>query len=481
MNIVKADITSETRGSEKSIHRSHPVSFVFVVDTNKQPLNPVHPGRARLLLNAGKAAVLKRYPFTIVLKTAVEQPQIQFLRIKLDPGSQTTGIAIVDEQGSQVLFAAELAHRGQDIKKALDGRRANRRGRRARHTRYRKPKFDNRSRPKGWLAPSLESRVCNVETWVNRLRKLCSITAISMELVRFDMQAQENPEISGTQYQQGTLAGYEVKEYLLEKWGRACSYCGKQNVPLEVEHIQARANGGTDRVSNLCLACVACNTSKGTQDITVFLAKQPDVLKRIQAQAKAPLTSASAVNSTRWALLERLKGTGLPVECGSGGLTKYNRSIRSFSKTHWLDASCVGASTPAVLKISQVRPLFIRATGHGRRQMCLMDARGFPRTQPKAKHFPHEFRTGDIVKAVVPAHLKNSGVHVGRMSARAKGAFTIDTNRGKVTDIGKKYCRMLQKTDGYGYAQGSTPAGAFLSSLSLKHEGPQKGFQWKNA
>src|SRR6202030_2743168 len=117
------------------------------------------------------------------------------------------------------------------------------------------------------------------------------------ELVRFDMQAQENPDIQGQEYQQGTLAGYETREYLLEKFNRTCSYCGKKDIPLQVEHIQARANGGTDRVSNLCLACEKCNQAKGTKDIAVFLKKKPEVLKKILAQAKAPLKDAAAVNS----------------------------------------------------------------------------------------------------------------------------------------------------------------------------------------
>jgi len=274
-----------------------------------------------------------------------------------------------------------------------------------------------------------------------------------MELVRFDLQLMQNPEISGIQYQQGTLAGYECREYLLAKWGRACSYCGKQNVPLQIEHIQARANGGTNRVSNLCLACQPCNKRKGTQEISVFLAKQPERLKRIQDQAKAPLKDAAAVNATRWALVERLKQTGLPVECGSGGMTKYNRSIRNLPKTHWLDAACVGASTPPLLQISQVKPLLITAHGHGCRQMCLMDKFGFPRTKPKAKHFPHPFRTGDIAKACVPTPLKNAGVHTGRMAAKAKGGFSISTHTGTITDIGKQYCQILQRADGYGYTQ----------------------------
>ena len=231
------------------------MSKVFVLDTNKQPLDPIHPGWARKLLDTQQAAVFRQCPFTIILKTERVNPQVQSFRLKLDPGSKTTGLALVNETSGEVVFAAELAHRGQQIKKALDGRRAVRRRRRARHTRYRKPRFANRIRPVGWLAPSLKSRVCNIETWVKRLRKLCPITAISMELVRFDLQALENPEICGIEYQQGTLFGFEVREYLLEKWKRVCAYCGAKGVPLEVEHILCQSRGGTQRVSNLTLAC----------------------------------------------------------------------------------------------------------------------------------------------------------------------------------------------------------------------------------
>jgi len=453
-NIVEANITPKLSGGSKE---QSPMSNVFVVDANKRPLNPVHPGRARMLLNAGKAAVLKRYPFTIALKTAVEAPRVKPLRVKIDPGSRTTGIALVDDQSGKVVFAAELSHRGQAIKKALGDRRRVRRSRRARHTRYRKPRFQNRRRPKGWLAPSLLSRVYNALTWVNRLRRLCPISAISMELVRFDAQAMENPALEGGQYQQGTLAGYELREYLLAKWARTCVYCSKQNIPLQIEHIIPRAKGGTDRVSNLTLACEKCNRAKGSQDIAVFLKKKPEVLKRILAQAQAPLKDAAAVNATRWALYQRFKDIGLPVECGSGGLTKFNRSSRHLPKTHWLDAVCVGKSTPETLQVKGIVPLLITASGHGCRQMCLMDGIGFPRTKPKQRKFTHGFRTGDIVRAVVPDHLNHAGIHVGRMSAKEKGGFTITTAQGNIPDVGKKYCRTLQRADGYGYLQPCAP------------------------
>jgi hypothetical protein len=208
-----------------------------------------------------------------------------------------------------------------------------------------------------------------------------------------------------------------------------------------------------NRVCNLTLACQVCNQAKGTQDIGVFLASAPERLARILAQAKAPLADAAAVNATRWKLYHRLSALGLPVECGSGGLTKFNRTKRDLPKTHWGDAACVGKSTPETLSIKGISPLLIKANGRGCRQMCLMDTYGFPRTKPKAKKFKHGFRTGDIVKAVVPAHLNNPGVHVGRMAAKATGSFTIATKRGSVTDIGKKYCRTLQRKDGYGYSQ----------------------------
>ena len=182
------------------------MSQVFVVDTKKTPLDPVHPGRARLLLKQGKAAVLKHFPFTIILKGESVDPQVQPLRIKLDPGSRTTGIAIVNDASGEVVFAAELTHRGQAVKAALDDRRGVRRSRRQRKTRYRKPRWQNRKRKEGWLPPSLESRVLNVLTWVRRLSRSAPISTISMELVKFDLQQMENPEISGREYQQGTRA-----------------------------------------------------------------------------------------------------------------------------------------------------------------------------------------------------------------------------------------------------------------------------------
>ncbi len=431
------------------------MSNVFVIDTQQQPLTPVHPGRARLLLKAGKAAVYRRYPFTLILKHKVEQPMPAPLRLKIDPGAKTTGLALVADATGQVVWAGELTHRGAQIKKALDTRRGVRRGRRSRQTRYRAPRFANRRRRAGWLPPSLLSRVCNILTWVARLRRSAPITALSAELVRFDLQHLENPDIAGIAYQQGTLHGYEIREYLLTRWNRTCAYCGAQNLPLQVEHIVSRARGGSDRVSNLALACEPCNLKKGTQEIQEFLSHDEKRLARILAQAKAPLKDATAVNATRWELFRRLQATGLPLETGSGGQTKYNRVSRGLTKTHWVDAACIGASTPERLHTAEVFPLLIEAVGRGRRKMCNTNELGFPTGHRKRRRRYFGYQTGDLVRAVVPERLKCAGTHVGRVVVKAAGTFTIETSHGKVTDVPHRYCRPLHRSDGYAYHQGA--------------------------
>ena len=420
-------------------------NLVFVLDTQKRPLSPIRPGLARKLLSNGKAAVFKSYPFTLILKVEVIAPQ-KPITLKLDPGSKTTGIALV--QGEDVIFGAELTHRGQAIKASLESRCSLRRVRRNRQTRYRKAKFSNRTRPKGWLAPSLQHRVETTLTWVTRLTKVAPIASITQELVRFDLQQLENPEISGIEYQQGVLHCYEIREYLLNKWERTCAYCGVTNTPLQVEHIHPKAKGGSNRISNLCLACDACNKKKGTQDVEQFLSKKPEILKRILSQAKRPLKDAAAVNSTRWALFNRLRTTGLPVSTGSGGLTKFNRTRLNLAKTHWLDAACVGKVES--LKILTNKPLLIKATGHGTRQMCRTDKFGFPsRYVPRFK-FVKGFQTGDIVKAVVTSG-KKIGTYVGRVAVRTSGSFNISASE-LVSGISYKYCSIIHRKDGYSYA-----------------------------
>ena len=140
--------------------------MVFVLSSDGQPLDPCHPARARQVLRRGRARVVRRFPMTIqLLDRRADQSTTHPLRLKIDPGSRTTGLALVTEESATVVWAAELTHRSRAIRDALLTRRASRRNRRHRHTRYRAARFANRRRPAGWLAPSLRSRVEHITTW----------------------------------------------------------------------------------------------------------------------------------------------------------------------------------------------------------------------------------------------------------------------------------------------------------------------------
>ncbi len=433
---------------------------VFVLDRCGKPLMPCSEKRARLLLERGRARVHRVVPMVIrLVDRQVANSTLQPVRVKVDPGSKTTGLALVRDIESTdsvtgeiyrqvaVLNLMELVHRGHQISEALTARRNMRRRRRS-NLRYRAPRFLNRRKPQGWLPPSLQHRVDTTGAWVERLRRWSPVVAISSELVRFDMQALDNPEIAGAEYQQGTLQGYEVREYLLEKWGRKCAYCDATEVPLQIEHIYPKARGGTNRVSNLTLACAPCNQRKAAQPVQDFLVKEPQRLTSILAQAKRPLKDAAAVNATRWALARALQNTGLPVELASGGRTKYNRVRLGLKKTHALDAVCVG-------HLGEVRQwqrptLTIKCTGRGSYQRTRLDKYGFPRGYLMRTKRVKGFGTGDMVKACVLTG-KKVGTYTGRVAVRASGSFNIRTSTELVQGISHKHCQLVQRADGYGY------------------------------
>lgn len=420
---------------------------VFLLDTNRKPLNPITPRQARKLLEKGKAAVLRRYPFTLILKREIEDPEIFPLTLKIDPGSKHTGLALLSRD--MVIWVAQIEHRGQVISESLTKRSQSRKSRRNRKTRYRAPRFDNRKRKEGWLPPSLMHRVQTTDTWVKRLMRLCLVSEVWIEQVKFDSQLMQDAEISGVEYQQGELQGYTVREYLLEKWGRKCAYCGKKDVPLQVEHIVPKARGGSNRVSNLTLACECCNQKKGSKPIEEFLKKKPDVLKKIKDQAKKPLKDSAAVNSTRKKIVEVLSVL-LPTTTATGAQTKYNRCRLGLPKDHHVDAACVG--DVETLNFYATQPLKIKCTGHGSRQYQNVDKFGFPRGKPKKEDpYVQRFRTGDIVKAVVTSG-KKVGTYVGRVAVRITGSFNISTKEGKVQGIGYKNCSKLYSVDGYSYS-----------------------------
>lgn len=418
---------------------------------------PCSEKRARLLLERGRARVHKLHPFTIrLVDRTTSESTLQDVTIKLDPGSRATGVAVVrvsdegegDDPTHHVLHLSEVTHRGATISEKMRQRAAFRRRRRSANLRHRAHRFKNRARPGGWLAPSLRHRVETTDSWVRRYQRLVPITNIVMELVRFDTRVLSNPEIKGVLYQRGELFGYEVKEYLLEKWNRRCAYCDVAGVPLQVEHIVPRARGGSNRISNLTLACVPCNRRKGAQPIEAFLGHDRERLNKIKFHQKVSLRDAAAVNSTRWALWRALSATELPVRCSTGGRTKWNRVRFGIPKTHALDAACVGFMD----KISSWRQpaLMIQCVGRGAYKRTHLNRFGFPRSIMMRRKQVRGFQTGDHVRAIVPSGV-HAGTWTGRVAVRATGTFKILCGSGR-PDVNWRHCRLLQRGDGYGYS-----------------------------
>jgi 5-methylcytosine-specific restriction endonuclease McrA len=425
-----------------------------------------HPARARELLSKGRAVVARHTPFVIRLKDRThDESVVQGVQLRIDPGSRGTGIAVtdekreVDDKGSLItvrrgLVAFELQHRGRRIKKKLEQRANHRRRRRTANLRYRAPRFSNRVRPEGWLAPSLQHRVDTAMAQSGRLVRWTPVVEIHVERTAFDTHAlSAGRDLSGVEYQHGTLHGTEVREYLLAKWGRACAYCGAADVPLNIDHIQPRALGGSDRVSNLTLACVPCNEAKAARPAEEFLSGQPARLQKILAQARAPLQDAAVMNATRWRLADALTSLGVPVRHSSGGRTKWNRTTMGLAETHTLDALAVGHLDHEhgdMIVRHPTHVTVIGASGRGSYARTRPDRYGFPRLILTRAKVHHGYQTGDLVRAAVPKG-KYAGIHTGRVAVRATGSFNITTARGTVQGIHHRYVRLLQRADGYAY------------------------------
>ncbi|MEI2583096.1 RNA-guided endonuclease IscB [Scytonema sp. PRP1] len=437
---------------------------VFVIDKNGIPLKPTTPARARFLQSKEKAKKFRLYPFVIMLDKDVDHEVEKYLELRIDPGSKVTGFSLVVKETNEVIWGMELEHRGEAIKQDLISRAGYRRGRRSRNLRYRMCRF-NRKKPAMWLAPSLRHRLLTVETWVKRLIKYAPIASIAIEEVKFDMQKMESPDIEGIQYQQGTLAGYTIREALLEKWGRQCAYCTAKDVPLQIEHIHPKSKGGSDRFANLTLACEKCNKKKSNKSVEEFLKCKPEVLKKVKATQKKSLSDAAAVNSTRKAIVHMAQQFDLPVISCDAASTKMVRVVNNLPKEHWIDAACVNAISSVNLRVCQ--PLRVVAKGHGSRQSRRVNASGFPvitsikkdlatgkkivKTIEAKKEYTHT-TAGDFVWIKLEKDRKH--VKKGRYKARVKTPtqqgveIVIDGHR---ITVNQKHVTFIHRNDGYSY------------------------------
>ncbi len=282
-------------------------------------------GKVKWLLKSGKAKVVRRTPFTIQLLYETVG-YVQPVTLGVDPGYKNAGLSAVTDK--KEVFRAESQIR-TDIPGLLSERRQYRRSRRNRKTRYREPRFDNRThiKHKGWLAPSVENRI---DAHVKLIKLACSILPVSsimIETAQFDIQKLKNPEVDGKEYQQGEQTGFwNVREYVLWRDRHKCQHCkGKSKDPvLQVHHLESRKTGG-DRPENLLTLCKTCHERYHAN--TFALSK--------------PLTGFRAtahINIMRWQLYERVKALDIPVSVTYGYRTKRDRVLQGLPKTHVNDA-----------------------------------------------------------------------------------------------------------------------------------------------
>lgn len=420
--------------------------MVFVLDKSKKPLNMISHAKARILLKNKQAVVHKIYPFTIRLKDNSCVSNDKTYTVKLDPGSKHTGIAIVDNT-DKVVMLAELEHRGHLIKKDLDSRRINRRSRRDRKTRYRPARFLNRTRPKGWLAPSVKSRADNVINFIKKYKKFLNINKVMIENVSFDTaQMSSDTKLYGVAYQQGPLSNTNLRKYIFSKTKGRCSYCGAE--ATEIDHIVPKSKGGTNSSYNLTPACRACNQIKSNLSLKDFGKIMDKDYSHLEPK-KLP-KDAAIVQSARNYMVKEITKLVSDTTLHDAWLTKYNRDELGLPKEHYYDALSVG-EVPNSFNFLADKILVISTKGRGSRQMCRVDKYGFPRTAPKGSKLVEGFQTGDMVKAIVSKGLKQ-GEYLGRVAVRSKKSFNIRTKNGLVKDIGYKYCRLIQRGDGYLYS-----------------------------
>jgi N6-L-threonylcarbamoyladenine synthase len=311
--------------------------MVYVINKNGQPLMPTeNHAKVRVLLKSGKAKVVKKCPFTIQLLYDSTN-HTQKVTLGVDSGSRHIGISATTKD--KVLFEADVELRN-DIVDLLSTRRELRHSRRNRKIRYRKPRFDNRKRKDGWLAPSVQQKVDSHLTMIEKVRKILSISDIVAEVASFDIQKIKNPSISGAEYQQGEqLDFWNVREYVLFRDGHTCQCCkGKsKDKILNVHHIESRKTGG-DAPNNLITLCETCHTGyhKGT-------VKLPKTIHRGMS-----FRDATFMGIMRWAFYNKLKEIYPNVSLTYGYITKHTRIENDLPKDHYIDARCISGNPKAV-------------------------------------------------------------------------------------------------------------------------------------
>ena len=404
--------------------------MVYVISQNGQPLMPTeNHAKVRILLKNKKAKVIKKCPFTIQL--AYDSTNYtQDITLGVDAGSKYIGLSATTK--SKVLFESDVELRN-DIVNLLSVRRQNRRTRRNRKTRYRKPRFNNRRRKEGWLAPSVQNKVDSHLTVIRKVHEILPITKVIVEVASFDIQKIKNPMISGTEYQQGEqLDFWNVREYVLFRDGHICQCCkGKsKDKILNVHHIESRHTGG-DAPNNLITLCETCHTGhhKG-------IVKLPKTIRRGMS-----FKDAAFMGIMRWAFYNKLKEIYPNVNLTYGYITKNTRIKNSLPKEHYIDARCISGNVEAIASGTVYYQKKVRC--HNRQIHKSTILKGGIRKRNQAPYDVMGFRLFDKVKWKGQNCFIFGRRSTGRMDLRLLDGTKINASVGyknlKIIEMRKNY------------------------------------------
>lgn len=311
--------------------------MVYVLNIDGKPLMPTSNAKARILLKQKKAIVKELKPFTIQL-TYTTTEYVQEITLGIDSGYNNIGFSAITKSKELISGEVKLL---QGMKERLLSRTRYRKIRRSR-LRYRKARWNNRtkSKPKEWLAPSLQHKLDSHIKFVNYLYSILPITKCIVEVANFDIQKMKNDAISDIEYQQGDMMNFwNVREYVLHRDNHKCQNPNCQNKDkeqiLEIHHIKYKSLGGTDAPSNLISLCNKCHTSPNHKQ-GKFLYDWCQDGKKVRG-----FKDATFMSMIRWYLINQLKENHDNIYVTYGYITKNHRINNKIEKSHCNDAFAI--------------------------------------------------------------------------------------------------------------------------------------------
>ncbi|MBU4288292.1 MAG: HNH endonuclease [Proteobacteria bacterium] len=298
---------------------------VYVLAVDGTPLMPCSACKAKKLLKQKQATVVKRVPFTIQLNFECEN-KVQRVILGIDSGYENIGFSLITK--TKELISGTIKLDGKTSER-LTERRMYRRNRRNKLW-YRKPRFNNRTKPEGWLPPSVQRRYDTHLNLINKLKKIVPVNEIIIETAKFDIQKIMDPSIEGAEYQQGSLYEYQnMRSFLMAREQGKCQLCGKnfKNQSSHIHHCKQRSESGSNRAENLAILHKRCHTKLHKQGLKLSKPKNYN-----------PGTFMSIINKKFYQDISDVKIT-------YGHITFVKRNELGLKKSHSTDAFVIASGT----------------------------------------------------------------------------------------------------------------------------------------